>query len=85
MTESERDVDLAFIVFNEWQNEWQLKYHGEPGHSFGMPGFNSIHDPEDYERVVAILRSWGLNPLDYNGWTQEARKVTIPVQKHRGA
>jgi hypothetical protein len=50
-----------------------------------MPGFNSIQDLEDFEHVFAILRSWGLNPLDYNGCTQEPGKVTIPVQKHRGA
>jgi hypothetical protein len=85
MSDSGREVELAFVVFNEWQKQWELKYPGDPGHALGMPSFKSIHDPEDYERVVAILRSWGANPFDYNGWTQEPGKITIPVQKHSGA
>ena len=75
-------VELATIHWHDTHSEWRLSAPNNDK-QIGLPGFNSIRDPDDVMRVDAILMSWGYD-VDPSGWHEDnGKNVVVVIQRQR--
>ena len=83
-----QDVRLAWVTYSQDAHVWRLKLDPSPDHHPGgklveMPGFSGdLRNPDDWEKVNAILASWGVQ-YDAAAWRDEAGGWVVPILRHR--
>ncbi|GAB2451875.1 hypothetical protein HD599_002503 [Conyzicola lurida] len=74
-------AEIAEIQFSNDAHIWRL-FSPDREKALEMPGFVSIHNDDDAERVTAILHGWGWKVVGMD-WNDAPDGWVVPVQRHK--